>query len=112
MLDQGIAPSNSLVQQKQAHRAGPVSALLYNSAPAQLQPDGMIEGKKGININQVDTIRTGGQAATHCCSLLNGAVKQYAEQVAPALAAAGICQLLGNLLCATKGLQFCRIQSP
>jgi len=64
----------------------------------------MIEGKKRIKINRLDNIRTGGRAATHCCSLLNGAVKQYAEQAAPALAAAGTCQLLGNLLCTTKGL--------
>ena len=42
--------------------------------------------------------------------LLNAAVQEDAQEVPPCLGAAGTCQVPGNFMCASKGLQLVRVE--
>ena len=48
--------------------------------------------------------------AAYQSELLNAAVQKDAQEAPPGLGAAGTCQVPGNFMCASKGLQLVRVE--
>ena len=56
------------------------------------------------------TVRKVHKKTAHQIELLDAAVQEDAQEVTPGLGAAGTCQVPGDFMCASKGLQLVRVE--